>query len=198
MSVLRDIARDCTEHLAKGRGTDDRALLARLCSGDTAALRVLHERHAEAVYWTARETLDADDAEEVAQDAFVLLWRKCRGIELPGTSVLPWLLITARYLAVNLRRASSRNRAHTAELPEHPDDLTTGDNTADTALIELQLERVAATIATLPQADQDVYRLCLVEGRSYKQAAYELRVSHAAVRNRLARVRASLRKEIEP
>lgn len=173
---------------------DDRPELRRLRDGDHAVLEVLHRRHATAVYWTARALLDsAADAEEVTQDTFVLLWRKSRRIELVGSSLLPWLLTTVRFLVANILRTRCRRAAHLAELP---DEAVAVARTEDAAITAVELSRVDALIAALPRADQDVYRLCVVEGLSYKQAACQLRTTHASVRNRLSRVRAALRKEV--
>lgn len=175
--------------------TDDTVLLQRLCDGDDTALSTLHERHARAVYLVARSHLaSSSDAEEATQDAFLLLWRKCRHIELAGTSCLPWLLTTAHYLARNSRRAYARRARHFTRVET---DLPSGQEVESEALRRIDLRHVEQIVASLPQIDQDVFRLCMVEGLSYKQAAYQLRTSHAVVRNRLSRVRGTLRKQMD-
>ena len=47
-------------------------------------------------------------------------------------------------------------------------------------------------IDDLSSADQTLYYLCITEGFSYQKAADALGVTHAVVRNRLARVRRAL------
>lgn len=164
---------------------------------DDAALRELHERHVRAVYLLARSQVDsAADAEEVTQDAFLLLWRKCRRIDLAGTSCLSWLLTTTNYLALNLQRAN-RRRAQRVTDALHQEDLTSPYEVAAEAARNMELEQVRRIVAALPPIDQDVFRLCMVEGLSYKQAAHRLRTSHSAVRNRLSRVRGALRKQMD-
>ena len=192
---MSDAARRPASDRAADTPMDDRPLLEQLRAGNQAALAALHERHAHAVYLVARAALGTpDDAEEATQDAFVLLWRKSRQVEVAGTSVLPWLLITVRFLAANIVRARRRQARHVAEFPR---DVTDPGLMEELAITAEQVKRVEALIAELPKADQDVYRLCLIEGLSYKQAAYQLRVTHSSVRNRLSRVRATLRKEID-
>lgn len=190
-------SRDRQDLASADRVEDDRPLLRRLRDGDDTALSELHDRHVRAVYLLARSNVDsASDAEEVTQDAFLLLWRKCRRIDLAGTSCLPWLLTTANYLALNVQRASRRlTQRVTTALSE--DDLTSPREVDAEAARNLELEQVGRIVAALPQIDQDVFRLCVVEGLSYKQAAYQLRTSHSAVRNRLSRVRGALRKQID-
>lgn len=179
-----------------GHTEDDAVLLRRLCDGDDTALSELHERHVEAVYLVTRRLVDsASDAEEVTQDAFLLLWRKCRRVDLVGTSCLPWLLTTANYLARNVQRAARRRSQRVAAALS--DDLASPRDVGAEAARNLELEQVGRIVATLPQIDQDVFRLCVVDGLSYKQAAYQLRTSHSAVRNRLSRVRGALKKQMD-
>lgn len=173
---------------------DDLTLLQRLREGDDSALSVLHERHVQTVYWVARERVGSiPDAEEIAQDAFVLLWRKCRRVEIVGESCLPWLLATVNYLALNVRKTRERQDRHRADMPN---EIETRIGVEEQATRALELQRVERVVAGLSAIDQDVYRLCLLEGLSYKQAASRLRTSHSAVRNRLARVRSILRREV--
>lgn len=176
---------------------DDVPLLLRLRDGDDTALSELHDRHVRTVYLFARSKVESSsDAEEVTQDAFLLLWRKCRRIDLAGTSCLPWLLTTANYLALNVQRASRRRAKRVATVLSE-DDLTSPSEVDAEAARNLELEQVRRIVAALPPMDQDVFRLCMVEGLSYKQAAYQLHTSHSAVRNRLSRVRGALRKQMD-
>ena len=100
---------------------DESTLLGELAEGGEGALAALFERHRRAVYAQAfMETGSRADAEEVLQDAFLLLWQKRRRIRLVGGSVLPWLLVTARNLARNRRRYQQRRS--TAQLFEGPAD----------------------------------------------------------------------------
>ncbi len=173
---------------------DDLSLLQRLRDGDDAALSVLHERHVQTVYWVARERVGSiPDAEEIAQDAFVLLWRKCRRVEIVGESCLPWLLATVNYLALNMRKTRERQARHVTVMPN---DIEARVEVEEAAIRALEMRRVERVLVGLSAIDQEVYRLCLVEGLSYKQAASRLSTSHAAVRNRLARVRSILRREV--
>lgn len=197
MAELARAFRDGQDAASADHVEDDEALLLRLRDGDDAALSELHERHVRTVYLLARSQVDAaSDAEEVTQDAFLLLWRKCRRIDLAGTSCLPWLLTTANYLALNVQRAS-RRRAQRITTALRGDDFTSPREVDAEAARNLELEQVRRIVAALPQIDQDVFRLCMVEGLSYKQAAYQLRTSHSAVRNRLSRVRGALRKQMD-
>lgn len=88
---------------------DDRALLGRARSGDRTAFSELYDRHVRAVYWQAFGVVRDDDlAEDVTQEVFITAWRKLHGIDVVDESLLPWLLVTARYTALNARVGTER------------------------------------------------------------------------------------------
>ena len=90
----------------------DDVLLARAANGDRAAFGQLYDRHVRPVYWQSYGVLRDDrEAEDVTQDVFVTTWNKIRTITLVDESVLPWLLVTARYTALNARRSRQRRRS---------------------------------------------------------------------------------------
>lgn len=55
------------------------------------------------------------------------------------------------------------------------------------------MARIDASVARLEPIDQEILRLCAVEGLTYQEAADALGISHGSVRNRLGRARAVLR-----
>ena len=69
--------------------------------------------------YALRVTNNSADAEEVVQETFVTAWAKRKSLDLASESLLPWLLVTCRNHAANLRR---RNRRHEAD--ELNDDIT--------------------------------------------------------------------------
>jgi DNA-directed RNA polymerase specialized sigma24 family protein len=65
----------------------DEDLISLVGVGDAFAFTVLHDRHSRAIYSLARRlTGDEQDAEDLAQDAFLKVWRCPRSA--PGTPVL--------------------------------------------------------------------------------------------------------------
>lgn len=165
--------------------------LARLRQGDREGLRILFRRHLPVVYGAAFVvTRNGPDAEEAAQDAFFLLWQKRTDVKIVGDSVLPWLIVTARFEAFNRRRAATRRQT----LPL-TDDLDTPVSDGPESIVlaaELQ-RRLTAAIEDLPPLDRDLITACLVEGKSYEHAAESAGITHGAVRNRLSRARRHLR-----
>ena len=87
--------------------TDDE-LVARARQGDAAAFGELVGRHQTAVYRAARAAGAAPaDAEDVAQEAFLLAYRKLESYRGEAT-FKTWLLTITWNQAVNRRRANAR------------------------------------------------------------------------------------------
>ena len=93
----------------------DGALLATTGASAQAAFARVLRRHSGVLYAIAyRQLGTVHDAEEIVQDAFLLLWRKRGGIHLVGDSALPWLVVSVKNLAANRRRSVQRRARHEA------------------------------------------------------------------------------------
>ncbi len=96
----------------------DAELVARARDGDHAAFGVLMDRHRSAVYRAALAALSSHaEAEEAAQDAFVLAWRRL-GSFRGDASFKTWLLTIAWHQAINRRRTLVRWWRRTVPLEE--------------------------------------------------------------------------------
>jgi RNA polymerase sigma-70 factor (ECF subfamily) len=168
--------------------TEDGRLLALTAEGDQRALSSLYDKYAPAVTryaWALAP--DRHDVEEILQDTFVTLWRGAKRIDLIDASLLPWLLVTCRNHSMNLLR--SRRRHQTVPLGE--DLIDRGSSDAPE-----QLRWVIEEIGRLKPVDQRVCEMCLLEGQPYKEVAVVLGTSVGAVKQRVARSRARLRKVV--
>ncbi|WP_022894662.1 RNA polymerase sigma factor [Agromyces subbeticus] len=179
----------------ENEGTDA-DLLTRLASGDQTALSIVFDRHAAAVTRYAWAIAPSRmDVEEIVQDTFVTVWRKAGEITIAETSLLPWLLVTCRYLALNVMRKAARN--HADELDEN---IAGGSNAVrehhDAEATSEDLRWVLDEIERLDPIDRRVCELCLVEGLPYAEAAQQLGISVGAVKQRVSRSRARLKKAV--
>lgn len=173
---------------------DDAALLERAQSGERSAFTALYERHVRAVYWQAYSRLgDADLGEDATQEVFVTAWRRIRSVHVVDASVLPWLLVTARNVSMNHLRRRSRPDRTTSPLDETSPAAHDVEADVEAGLVRQEIEKAVAQLST---TDRRLYELCLEDGHTYEQAARELGVSHAVVRNRLSRLRQRLRADL--
>ncbi|MFB6612254.1 RNA polymerase sigma factor [Agromyces sp. NPDC056379] len=179
----------------ENEGTDA-DLLTKLASGDQRALPIVFDRHAAAVTryaWAL--AANRQDVEEIVQDTFLTMWRKAAGITIAEASLLPWLLVTCRNLAMNVLRKAARNRADELDensiraaktVQEHHDSETARDD----------LRWVLDEIERLEPVDRRVCELCLIEGMPYADAAEQLGLSVGAVKQRVSRSRTRLKKAV--
>lgn len=176
--------------------TSDDELLLRCVEGDKAAFGDLFDRYSRQVYAAALITLHhVADAEDVLSETFLVFWRKRESIALFGGSALPWLVTTARNLARNYLRSQSRSRALSLDDSRATPSSDSADAMADARSLE---RRLGVELARLAPVDQRIVELCLLEGATYEQAGRLLGLSHAGVRNRLARARFQLRNNLNP
>ena len=187
--------------LSVAASADERALFSRVQAGDRESFRTLFRLHMRSVYWAAFGVLQSrSDSEEVMQDAFMTMWDKRASIELVGESTLPWLVTTARYLALNRRRAEERRRRDPLDPDAELLDRALGPNGVlgpeGAAVANEARQHIEEVMAQMPLVDQEIFWLCLVGDLSYKQAARQLGISHGSVRNRLSRLKMRLRSEL--
>lgn len=175
----------------------DGALLDELARGSAAAFAEIYDRHGRVVFAYAASNLDQrEDAEEVSQDVFVVLWRRRKSLVIEGDSMLPWLLVTCKFTIRNRKRALDRHDRRRSFSPTHelvPSTHTSPEQSAEQA--ELR-HYVDTAVSALAPADRVVFELCVRDGRSYEEAAAAAGISSAALRNRLSRLRARLRSEL--
>lgn len=172
--------------------TRDQRWAAEAAAGDHEAFRALYRAHVKPVYWIAHGIVgSAQDAEDVAQETFIVAWGKLPELELVGGSILPWLATICRFHAANRRRQQIRDRVHTTHAMD--DTLPDATDVEKDVIGAAVVEQILAELGTLSPLDQDIFRLCASDGYSYEDAAARLGVSHAVVRNRLSRVRGRLR-----
>ena len=171
----------------------DRSLLDRAARGDRAAFGCLYDRHVRPVYWQAYSVLKDDrEAEDATQDVFVTTWKKIRTITVVDESVLPWLLVTARYTALNARRSRQRRRTQ-AELDDLLPASAAVEDEVEAGAVRAEIDKA---VGALSPVDRQLYELCVAGDHTYEMAARELGVSHAVVRNRLSRLRTRLRADL--
>lgn len=181
---------------------EDAALIAQAAAGDASAFRVLYRRHVAAVYRVAFAVLRRrEDAEDVTQETFLTAWRKMAGLELAGTSLLPWLATICRNHSANRLRALRRDdvtAVATGITADGASAAAAGSGQVEAVVIAADLAaRIADTVDRLSELDREIFVLCVAEGFAYSAAAARLGVGHGTVRNRLSRIRGRLRETVE-
>lgn len=176
----------------------DAALAARVAMGDAGALAPLYERHRGTIYrfallWSGQAAIAAD----VTQDVFVHLLTHA-GDYAPGRGPLvPWLLGIARNFVHRRTGAEARYVANDDSIADEPATPAAASPEA-ALLLQRDLDRLRAAIASLPPHYRDVLVLVELAERSYAEAAAICGCEINTVRSRLSRARAHLTRWLDP
>lgn len=153
-------------------------------SAEEIAFQDIFKQHYGIVYGIARQTLrDADEAEEVAQEAFLRLYRKWPRLVIT-TSITSWLAKVTLNLAFN----RLRGRKQKARLATKLAGLTqpTGPSSAEIFDTDEERQSVRTALSALKQRD----RACLIarhSGLSYQEVADVCGIRVTSVGKTLAR-----------
>ena len=179
-------------------GASDWHLVAQARAGDMDAFSQLVTRYqAPVIHYCRRMVGSTQDAEEIAQDSFVRVYRHLGRLK-PKARFSTFLFGVARNLALNfLRDAGRRGRGVTGSIEVQPalgDEAGRPDRTARLheieTLIELGLERLSAE-------HREILVLRELNGLGYDSIAEVLHLRKGTVKSRLARAREQLRVQIE-
>jgi RNA polymerase sigma-70 factor (ECF subfamily) len=172
-----------------GTSHPEARLLADTARGDAAAFRALVSAHLSGAVAIARGMLgDAAEAEDIAQEAFLRLWRNAGALELGPGGVKPWLRRVISNLVIDRVRAGRRTTV-VAEVPEQIEPAR-----QDRGLVEHDLKaRVGAALQGLPERQRAALVLFHFDGLSQIEVGAALGVSDEAVESLLARARRSLK-----
>lgn len=167
----------------------DAGLVARLSGGDSAAFRDLVTRHIGMVSGLARRMLrDEAEAEDVAQEAMLRLWRSANALELGPGGLKPWLRRVTSNLCIDRMRSGQRTVV-TDEVPEVEEPAT--------QVSDLEGQELSARVLQAMQALPERQRLALTlfhhEGLSQVEVGQTMGISDEAVESLLARARRALK-----
>jgi RNA polymerase sigma factor (sigma-70 family) len=130
----------------------------------------------------------SQDAEDAAQEAMIVLFRKI-GTLRAATALASWMFQIVRNECLRRARAMVRRNDTISEVavPSVEDDV----------LGRLEIERVAAAIAVLPEDQRRVLIMRDVQGLPGSAVAKSLGLSMAAMKSRLHRARAAVRTHLD-
>lgn len=180
---------------------EDIRLMGLASGGDMAAFEQLVERHQRMVVGTVGRMLGTNsDAEDIAQQVFVRVWKNVKKYE-PRAKFTTWLLKITRNLVFNELRRRSRHPAVPLQSETDEEERPLKDEQAvapDSALLDHELqEAVDAAIAELPETQRMAVILRRYEELSYEEIAEALDQSVSAVKSLLFRARTELRESLK-
>ena len=170
--------------------TDD-SLLAGLASGDSRAATAFVRRHQGRVYGLALAIVkDAATAEDVAQEAFVRVWRHAEAFDARRGSVVTWLLTITRNVAIDVLRGRRQE-------PVDPETLsglqgTIAESGPEQRPVEIdERERMSRALEELPNDQKRALLLAAFYGCSAREIG---EMEHIPLGTAKTRIRAGLMK----
>ena len=175
---------------------DEPELIRLARQGDSAAWETLARAHQEAAFRLAYLLLaDADQAEDVAQEAFIRAFQKLDRFDL-SRSFRPWLLGITANLARNRRRSFARYLAALQRF-KHEEIRQVSNNIEKKASRHMEAEALWGAIRRLSVEDQQVIYLRHFLNLSVSEAADTIGVAEGTVKSRLHRALIRLQDLIE-
>jgi RNA polymerase sigma-70 factor, ECF subfamily len=181
---------------AEDEQTDALAWIAAIAAQrDHAAFAALFGLYAPRVKgFLLRTGTAADAAEEIAQEAMLVVWRKAALFDATRASLSTWIYTIARNLRIDRFR---HERVADAELiydalrsddPEQPDSALEGIDRDD---------RVRSAMKDLPEEQMTVVRLSFFEDKAHGDIARILGIPLGTVKSRLRLAMAKLRESLD-
>ena len=158
-------------------------LLGLVARGDEAAYGVVYGQLAGHVFGIARSVLrDPAQAEEVAQEVMLEVWRDAARFDATRGSAKAWVMTLAHRRAVDRVRSeqAAADRDQRAAKPEISYDVV-----AETVAARLDAERVRRCLGSLTGLQQESITLAYYRGFTYRQVAALLKVPVGTVKTRM-------------
>ena len=172
----------------------DDALLAQYSQGDAAAARALTARLTPRVFGHAVRVLgDRAEAEDVAQDAMMRLWKVAPDWRMGEAKVSTWLYRVTENLCTDRLR-----RKRGVGLDEVDEPLDPSPSVSDQLQTRERMNALQAGLQTLPERQRQAVILRHIEGLANPEIAEILEISTEAVESLTARGKRALAQALAP
>ncbi|MEM9097010.1 MAG: sigma-70 family RNA polymerase sigma factor [Pseudomonadota bacterium] len=177
----------------EGSQDENAELVLRFAAGDQSAARVLTERLAPAIVRQAWRILgDRDEAEDVAQEVMMKLWRQAGTWRVGEAKVTTWIYRVTQNLCID----RLRRRRPTTDFDKIAEPEDERPSVFQTIATEQRNKALAAEIARLPARQREALLLRHFEEFSNPAIAERLECTVEAVESLLARARRQLAKRL--
>ncbi|WP_314612932.1 RNA polymerase sigma factor [Streptomyces stackebrandtii] len=168
----------------------DERLIKAAQNGDIASLTtVVLESQPHVRKFALSLCASPQDAEDAAQEALIILYRKIGTLRASG-ALASWMFRIVRNECLRQLRLLAARRD---EAPAPGPEAAPEPSAEESALHRLEVERIAAAVSALPRDQRQVLIMRDVQGLPGRTVANALGLSSAAMKSRLHRARGALR-----
>ncbi|MCK1797250.1 sigma-70 family RNA polymerase sigma factor [Streptomyces sp. XM4193] len=166
-------------------GPDLQELLNHVARGDADAFAAVYDRVSAPVFGLVRSVLrDPAQAEEVAQEVMVEVWRRAAHFQPDRGSAMGWIMTLAHRRAVDRVRSAqaATDREEKAALLERTPAF---DEVTEQVEARLEAEQVRRCLRTLTELQNQSVTLAYYRGLTYREVSELLSVPLGTVKTRL-------------
>lgn len=177
---------------------EDAALMLEVAKGDRKAFAALFDRHhAGVVRFAWRFVGSRAQAEELAQDIFVKLYRSA-GAYRPSARFKTFLYRVATNHCLNAMRSPIAKLETTVDQSERALEPPGSAVTPGESLEGKELEAVVGrALSAMSERERAAFCMCRFEGLAYKEIAVALEATEAAVKSLIHRATLTVAKHLE-
>jgi RNA polymerase sigma-70 factor, ECF subfamily len=181
------------------RQLGDEDLMQLVAGGDARAFEVIYERHCTVVFSLAYRICGVRAAaEEVAQEAFLAIWRSGARYDRTRGSVRTWLLGVVHNRAIDsLRRSTVHDRLRAAD-DQAAERIEAPERTEVEVARREEARSMQAVLGALPSEQRRVVELAYFGGFTHEQIAEMLGAPLGTVKGRMRLALEKMRASIEP
>jgi RNA polymerase sigma-70 factor (ECF subfamily) len=178
---------------------DDDEVMRRIQLGEKQALELLYDRYARLVLSVGLRILrDSSEAQELVQDVFLYVFRKCQDFDPAKSSLRTWLFQIAYSRGFNKREYLSLRRFYDyRHIDEVIDAVAANCSPERSRQTSEQREVLFEAMAELTEAQRTTLQMFFWEGHSLREISVHLQESFGNTRNHYYRGLEKLRETIK-
>lgn len=186
---------EAADEPVKGQELSDAEVLASVAKGDFEQFDLLIRRHIRSVTLLADRLVgDRDEAEDIAEEAFLVVMRQAAMFDPAEGDLRRWLYGIVQNIARRHRIKENRRRTLWERwAPGRRSDPGPGER------IEARdiLDKVTKVLSNLPDMQRQCFQLNVIDGFSIAEVSHMYQISEATVRQHVFRARRALREWLE-
>ena len=174
----------------------EKHLLQELAKGNEQAFEQIYKLYSPRLFGRLLKLVKSDsEAREILQDVFLILW-KCRKDIDPEKSFRSFIFKIAENKVYDFFRKVARDKSRQAQLITlSTDNYTFIEEKSSSG--DQNLAILHKAIEGLPAQRQQVFRLCKLEGKSYKEVSELLKISVSTISDHIVKGTKSIRDYFE-